>query len=364
MKKIITVSAALALTTTAATAGDLERSGQNITAIFEDGSYAEFSFGAINPSVLGTDKPPFGNSNTGNVAQDYNQVGFAYKMDINPKASFALIFDQPYGADVDYPTDGSDALGGTKAYLNSKTVTALARSRINNTYSVHGGLRAETINGNITLDGGAYGPLAGYNVQLDGDTAYGYSVGGAFERNDIALRIAVTYHSSIEHNFDTKENGTQSSTTTVNTPQAANLDFQSGVAADTIVFGSVRWADYSELKVSPAAFSSLTGGASLTNIEDSLSYKIGVGRKFSDAFSGSLSVGYQVAADSDLVSPLAPTNGSYSVALGGKYTVDSISFSGGVRYTILGDAQTSGSDRAAFSNNSAVAIGLKVGYNY
>ena len=104
----------------------------------------------------------------------------------------------------------------------------------------------------------------------------------------------------------------------------------------------------------------------MTNIEDSLSYKIGVGRKFSDAFSGSLSVGYQVAADSDLVSPLAPTNGSYSVALGGKYTVDSISFSGGVRYIILGDAdaQTGGSAHAAFSNNSAVAIGLKVGYNY
>ena len=42
----------------------------------------------------------------------------------------------------------------------------------------------------------------GYNVQLDGDTAYGYSFGGAFEREDIALWIAVTYHSSIEHNID------------------------------------------------------------------------------------------------------------------------------------------------------------------
>ena len=277
-----------------------------------------------------------------------------------------MIFDQPYGADVDYPTDGSVALGGTKAYLNSKTVTALARSRINNTYSVHGGLRAETINGNINLDGGAYGPLAGYNVQLDGDTAYGYSVGGAFERNDIALRIAVTYHSSIEHNFDTTENGTQSPTTTVNTPQAMNLEFQSGVAADTLVFGSVRWADYSELKVSPADFSLATEGASLTNIEDSLSYKIGVGRKFSDAFSGSLSVGYQVAADSDLVSPLAPKNGGYAVALGGKYTFDSISFSGGIQYIVLGDAKTkTKNDKSAvFIDNSAVAVGLKVGYNY
>ena len=67
MKKIITVSAALALTTTAATAGDLDRSGQNITAIFEDGSYAEFSFGTITPPVSGAD---LGGSkkHTGNVA--------------------------------------------------------------------------------------------------------------------------------------------------------------------------------------------------------------------------------------------------------------------------------------------------------
>ena len=204
MKKIITVSAALALTATAATAGDLERSGQNITAIFEDGSYAEFSFGTITPSVSGAD---LGGSKkyTGNVEQNYNPVSSAYKMDINSKVSFALIFDQPYGADVDYPTDGSVALGGTKAYLNSKTVTALARSKINNTYSVHGGLRAETINGNITWSGENYPPFPnGYNVQLDGDTAYRYSFGGAFEREDIALRIAVTYHSSIEHNFDVR----------------------------------------------------------------------------------------------------------------------------------------------------------------
>ena len=369
MKKIFTVGAVLLLTTTAATAGGLDRSGQGIGAIFEDGRYTEFSFGAIRPSLSGTDAAAFNGMHTGNVAGNYNQIGFAYKMDINPKTSFALIFDQPYGADIEYATaadGGSVALGGTKAYLESSAITAMARYKFDDKYSVHGGLRAETISADIALGGAAYGGLNGYTTSLAENTAYGYSVGAAYERKDIALRVALTYHSSIEHVFDTTENGGPSLPTTVNTPQAVNLDFQTGVAADTLVFGSIRWADYSELTVSPAGFSAATAGGSLTNIDDSISYNIGVGRKFSDVFSGSLSVGYEAAGESDLVSPLAPSNGNYSIALGGKYTMNNVSFSGGIRYIVPGDAEaeTADTSRASFADNSAVAVGFKVAYNF
>lgn len=54
MKNILTVGAALMLTTTAATAGGIDRSGQSIGAIFEDGKYVELSYGYVTPSVSGS----------------------------------------------------------------------------------------------------------------------------------------------------------------------------------------------------------------------------------------------------------------------------------------------------------------------
>ena len=44
MKNLLTVGAALMLTTTAAYAGGIDRSGQSVGAIFEQGTYVELSY--------------------------------------------------------------------------------------------------------------------------------------------------------------------------------------------------------------------------------------------------------------------------------------------------------------------------------
>lgn len=53
------------LTTTAANAGGLDRSGQSIGAIFEDGRYVELSYGHVMPSVTGVF---MGFADSGNIA--------------------------------------------------------------------------------------------------------------------------------------------------------------------------------------------------------------------------------------------------------------------------------------------------------
>lgn len=369
MNKFTAAGAALLLTTTSVSALGLDRSGQNIGVIFEEGSYAELTFGSVTPSLSGADLAAFGGSSIGNVANDYTQLGLGYKRDINQQLSFAVIFDEPFGVDIAYPTTadgGGVMLAGTLAKLESRAITGMLRYKIDENFSVHGGLRAETINGDITLAGAAYGPLNGYSVSLAENTAYGYSIGGAYERPEIALRVALTYHSSIEHDFDTTENGAPSLATTVETPQAINLDFQTGVAADTLVFGTIRWAEYSSVIVSPAGFAAATGGGSLTDIDDGVSYNIGIGRRFSDQLSGSISVGYEAEGE-DLVSPLSPSNGNYSIALGAEYKVtDNVAVSGGVRYIKVGDAspQTAQTARAEFTDNDAVGVGIKIGYSF
>ena len=377
MKKLCTTGAALLLTTTSAGAVGLDRSNQDITAIFEDGNYVELSFGAIMPSVTGNDLAS--GQDYGNVALDFSQLGASLKMDYGTNTSFALIIDQPFGADISYPDNpATPLLEGTSAELNSIAFTAVGRYEFTPNFSVHGGVRAETLDANISLGGLAYGGLDGYNVSLDSSTAFGYLVGAAYERPDIALRLAITYNSAMTHEFDSVEtiNGigvdvltggafSATSVTSVDTPEAINIDFQTGIMADTLLFGSVRYAVYEDVIVSPEFFAAQTGGGSLTDIDTGTSYNLGVGRRFSDAFSASFSVGYEEPGD-PLVSPLSPSNGLVSVALGGQYSFDNVVLSGGVRYTSLGDAQpeTSGAARADFTDNDVLSVGMSIGYRF
>ncbi len=365
-------TALVGMAASGAHAGGLDRSGQPVGIIFEDGNYAEFSFGYVSPSVSGEDVLT---NPISNVADSFVQLGAGVRFQINDKVAAALLFDQPFGSDITYGGDaGTTLLGGTSAIASSTSVTALGQYQVNDRVSVHGGLRYQTIKGDITLSGLAYGPLSGYNVSMESDGALGYVVGAAYEIPEIALRVALTYNSEIDHSLPTVENILPggSPNTEITSPESINLDFQTGVAEDTLVFGSIRYAKWSDLVISPAAFDGAvdpgTPGSSISDLDDSTAITLGVGRRFSDKFSGSVSVGYEDKSD-PLVSPLAPSNGQISLALGGQYTVsDSVKISGGIRYTQLGDAmpETGTPDvaRANFTGNDVVSVGIRIGYSF
>jgi len=359
----------------AAQAGGLDRSGQGIGALFEKGNYAELSFGSVTPDVSGRDT--FGNA-TGDVAVDYLQMGFAYKRDINQSLSFAIIVDQPFGADILYGGNpAATLLGGTRAVAESTAVTGLLRYRINDSISVHGGIRANQASASVDLRGLAYGVLGNYSVALANDWALGYAVGVAYEIPDIALRVAVTYNSALAHEFHTTETGVPIpflngvSTTAVDIPQSVNLDFQTGIAADTLLFGQVRWADWSEFKLRPRGFINIPAPGQadgLIALEDAVTYSLGVGRRFNETWSGSVSMSYEAKGSSSLVSPLAPSNGRIGLTIGGVYTQDNMKVTFGVNYTKLGDAQpetgTPDEPRGSMTGSTAVGVGFKIGYSF
>ncbi|WP_022703795.1 OmpP1/FadL family transporter [Pseudorhodobacter ferrugineus] len=368
MKKLVTALGAVAISATAAHAGGIDRSGQNIGILFEKGRLVELSFGRIMPSVSGID---LASNPTGNVAVDYSQIGLAYKYDVNAQTSFALIIDQPFGAKVNYgPT--STLLGGTKADASSTAITGLLRYKFNENFSAFGGLRAQQAKATVDLRGLAYGPVAaptlnGYSVALASDWGLGYVAGVAYEKPEIALRVSLTYNSAISHSFKTTENFAPggSPNTKSKTPQSVNLDFQTGVAANTLVFGQIRWVQWSAFKLKP----SVLAGASLVNLEDSITYTLGVGRKFSDAWSGAVSVVYEKPGDR-LVSPLAPSTGKLGLTLAGIYTTGNMKITTGINYTKLGNAtpytgaQIPANTRANFSGNKAIGVGVKVAYTF
>lgn len=379
---------ATALMASQAGAIGLDRSNQDITAIFEEGNVLELSFGKVFPDISGADIRPAGspvpNGDYDDVGDDFLNASTSVKMDFGNGFSGAVIIDQPFGADISYEGDpASTMLGGTMADLDSHAITAIGRYKFNENFSVHAGVRRETLEADIMLSGLAYGALNGYSVALDESSANGFLVGAAYEIPEIALRAALTYNSAVEHEFDTVESlpvalqagfslpAQVASTTTVETPESWNLDLQSGVAQDTLVFANIRYAAYEDTLVSPRIFSTATGGASLTNIDDNYQMQVGVGRRLSDMFAVQAAIGFEAEGD-ERTSPLDPTNGKRWVSLGGAYTMETVTISGGIRYTMLGDANPETTnpltgrpeDRAVFNDNSAVAIGMSVAYRF
>lgn len=372
MKRYVLLAATLTMVAGTAQAGNLDRSGTPVGILFEEGNYAELSFGYTEPDLTGTDASGVSYSSVGD---GFGLVGGGIKADIpDSPLSFALIFDQPYGADILYGgTPGGSLLGGTAVDADSEGYTALMRYRIDDRISVYGGPRVVRADGDITLSGLAYGPLNGYNVQFGSSRGVGFVAGAAYEIPEIAFRAALTYHSAIDLDMDAVETipvaagGTGAALptgqTNVELPQSVKLDLQTGIAEDTLLFGSVRWAEWQAFSLVPPA-----AGMNLAEIDNSTTYEIGLGRRFTDDFSASLTVSYE-HEDDDLKSPLAPTGGSTAVTLGGEYRInETVTLSGAVRYTWLGNATvevgTPDTPVGRFANNEALSAGLKIGVHF
>lgn len=367
MKNTLTTTAALMLTTTAAMAGGLERAATTFGPLFENGTYVELSYGQIQPSVDGSLTTPAGTLESGTVSPDYSTIGAALKFDVDDRVSVALIIDEPYGADVAYPDGipfpaGPDyPLAGAEANIDARGITVLGKYQFNENVSLYFGPRAVTADGALRI-----ATSAGiYDATYNEDTAYGYVVGAAYERPDIALRVALTYTSELEFSHDTTVVGVPDAVvadTEFTLPDTITLDFQSGVAEDTLVFGSIRYADWTQTEVNSFGFPANP----VVSYEDPVTtYTLGVGRRFTEQFSGSLSVSYEAENDG-IASNLAPTDGFTSVSLGGAYNVgNGVEISGGVRYIMIGDAETELSGlTTSFDENDAIAVGLKVAYNF
>lgn len=360
MKKFLLSSAALAVLAGPVAAGGVERSNQSVAVLFEQGRYIEFGAIAGSPSVSGT----LGPFSSGDMTDSFLNFGAAYKADLNGTWSYALIYNQPWGANVSYPTVAYP-FAGSSAELKSHALTGILQYNLPSNLSFYGGLRAQTLEAQALVN--AAPTFTGYNATAERDFALGYLVGAAYERPDIALRVSLTYNSEIDHELDTVETGFTpgpvSSVTPITTPQSLHLEFQSGVAADTLVFGGIRWVDWTEFDISPAVYSSpgAVGAPLVFYADDRITYTLGVGRRLSETWSVAASVSYEAHTGS-LTGNLGPTDGLLGLTLGGTYTKDNMKVTGGISYVDVGNADTTAG--ASFTSNSAVGLGVKVGYTF
>lgn len=409
MKKIMVTASVLAIGAGAAHAGGIERMGNPYSMLWDKGNQLQLSFSSVKPNVEGDYPTALGGGSTDNMAGGYNTLGVAYKQQINDKLAFGLFLNTPYGANASYPTG---AYTGLKADWDSNQIAAVAKYQINERVSVYGGLRYVRSTADITIpdqlirkgvaDGAAqaqagadaltaaygatdprtvavqtqaqtlaaiastpFGTLQ-YDARGDEEGDLGYILGAAYEIPDIALRVSLTWESSITHEYDTHEvlpgfAIDDDTKTKIEMPQSFTLDFQTGVAKDTLVFGKVKWTEWSKWEVRTPKYEEVTGDRVTGLDDDVITYQLGVGRRFSDELSGFARVTYEKGNGGE-ASRLAPTDGSIAFGVGGAYTDGKATFRAGVEYVKLGDAEdASGVD---FSDNTAVGIGASLTFSF
>ncbi|KUF11733.1 outer membrane protein transport protein [Pseudoponticoccus marisrubri] len=406
MQKNLTAAAFLAASAGASAAGGIDRAANDYGLLFQDGAQLSFSTTLVNPSVSGSYPAALGGGETGNMSQTYATVSAAYKNDLTDRLALGIYINDAYGADALYQ---QGVYTGLRAEWDSTQSAALLRYRIGGGVSVFGGLRyvesradiaipellvraavgdfatelaadaaaaaaagdlatAASLGARAATLGAAVNPATnplgdpGLNYTASGEKRgdMGYVAGIAYEIPDIAFRAALTWESSIEHAFETREvlptlglNGT--GTTEITMPQSVALDLQSGVAPGTLVFGGVKWTEWSQWEVRPPGYESVTGDRITGYNDDILTWRLGVGRQFSDQVSGFAQVSYE-KSHGGVTSRLSPTDGRLGLALGGQVETDMVKMRGGIEYVSLGDATDSSGTE--FSGNSAIGVGL------
>lgn len=377
-----TTLAALLATTSFAHAGGVERQAQSPAILFEEGTYVEFGFTYVDPDLTGVQSidaaPTSADAGSGDIAPSFSYSSLAYRQDITEAVSVAVIYDQPIGADVDY-TNGAYLYGlgeGSQAELRSQALTVAARYQFSENISVYGGLRAVSLEGNVDLFNGSGGGLARYQVSADSDYELGYMLGVAYERPDIALRVSLTYYSATDHTFSGTETfvlGTSPRSFETTIPQQLLLEARTGVAEGTLVFGSIRWTDWTEFNISPPVYTtSISGGRPLVEYEsDVWTYTLGGARVLSENWTVLGSVTYESQVGG-FAGNLGPTDGRTSLGIGARYTSGNMTITGGINYTLVGDATTqapltvaaAGTPFADFNDNTALGFGLRVGFSF
>ncbi|GAF52869.1 hypothetical protein [Psychrobacter sp. JCM 18900] len=126
--KTLAVAVATLSVASVASAAGLDRSGQDITAFLQDGTYAEAVYTYIDADVTGHDNAYVGSDDKAytqgkkidDIAESYDFFRYGVKTDINDTFSVGILYDEPFGAAADYVGDNNFvARGDLDASVNA-----------------------------------------------------------------------------------------------------------------------------------------------------------------------------------------------------------------------------------------------------
>ena len=351
-------------------AGNVYAAGADITlmpteVMFQKGNYLEISSAKVSPNVTGTVVAP-----NLSMYPDYSANTLAFKFDMNDKVAFGFADYLSAGIYVDYRNTGVIA---AFVDLSIRSRLLAAKYQINDNVSVLGGWKySKTSNATANVLKNPVGSLT-----IPSATGSALALGLAYEKPEIALRISALYQSATKFVLPMTTAGHPGGAVSLldgkaGLPKSVTLRFQSGIAKDTLIFGSAHRGDWLNSQVEfDTDFNAQGQFIGLQNKLDARSsfttttaYTLGLGRKLSDQYSVSATYGWEKGSGPTGTSLLSTTDGKKSLSLGGKFTSGRMSVSVGYSRIKLGDyTYTPSTPDYVFSNNKANAIGVKLAFS-
>ena len=365
--KLAASAAVLGLGATMAVAEGLERVNLDTSFMYEAGNYAEFSYGAVNPSIPATKSD---GTKVSSVADRFTVNNFAAKTQIGENIDIGLWrTNNSFGVGIDWTSDPSYKV---KADLTVSALVGLVKYKLSDNFSVLAGLK------NVRIDSGASLKLP-YDATFYGDYSLGSATttvgvyGVAYERPEIALRVELVSESEKDMTASTNYStriiandqavASASGNGTISLGDAMTLKFQTGIAANTLLFGSVRSSKWKNNQVIVPIGATPTP---VSTFGDGNSYTIGLGRKFSDTVSGTVSYFSDPSSGSCVgVSALAPTCENQAISLGAKIAMaDNMDISLGTTWSRRGKATVSLTGAPVTDKSVVTSLGAKLSYKF
>ena len=365
MRVYLLSTTGLLLSASIALAGGFELQTLDTSIMYSEGNQASISTAKIDASIEGYNSA-LGVATKKAVVKDQTVTNFAAKFDVGDSLSFglntyrsgAIKLDGGNGAvpDVNLAPTGD---------VDLDTTALMVKYNLNDSISLLGGITQNTLkDGNVTTLAGSY--------DISGTSEQGYIMGLAYSIPEIALRAELTYQPKTTFNTTTNfgPNVNSASATTLALPETFALSFQTGIAADTLLTASYRKANWSKSQISVTV-----APGSLANIDtefsDSVAYSIGIGRKFTENLSGSITYSKEEGSSSTATSLFTVSNGSEAISIGLQYKRDNMTISGGVSQRNVGDVTVDPGLPGAlaghtmkYTGNSVTATGLKVSFSF
>lgn len=317
-------------------------------------------------AVTNSLRSPTLSSDTVEIGGDYAVPRLGAKFNLWEPVDCLGSYTRPYGADADYGRNNAYSVTATRFEVETDEYSLTCSYKFDladgHSFRLIGGASYQEISAYLSrqtlLDFGNEGEG---EFELS-DGAWSYRVGAAYEIPEIAFRASLVYTGAYDYDLtgtvDTTGFGATGSplsplvgaqlagiaarlglpagalraplTTGVfaveaetEVPQALEFRLQSGIAADTIAFASVRWQEWSQLQSIPIrGVISPSSGRESTTVSfdpfysDGWTVTGGVGRKFSDQISGLASVTW----DKGTSSFQGTQSDTYAFAVGGSYT--------------------------------------------
>jgi long-chain fatty acid transport protein len=203
-----------------------------------------------------------------------------FVMDLAPSLRLGVALNVPFGLKTEYDAGWRGQLTALKSDIKTININPSVAYKINNMFSVGGGVSVQRIEAELTNFAGG----AGISKLKADDIGYGYNLGVTFQPTN-STRIGVHYRSSIKYKLEGDATFTVATalngpvTADLTTPASASVSAFQQVGPAVELMADLTWTQWSKLQ-QLAVFR--TSGAPLTTLQFQWddTWRFGVGANY------------------------------------------------------------------------------------